>query len=65
MTIYNEKAVNKPTENYHPVLQFPSALCRISILQLIVLVSQPATLTFGLTLTALINFVSAADSCFQ
>ena len=57
---------DEPTENYHPTLQFPSALWSF-IASFSSLFSCPAaTLLFWFTLSALIVLFSpAAGSCFQ
>ncbi len=71
MTMCNVRGVaysDEPTENYHPILQFPSTLQSfIASFKLIVLVFWLATLTllFWFTLTALIVlFSAAAGNCF-
>ncbi len=49
MTLCNVKGVarsDEPTEDHHPTLQFPSAMC-CSVFQFIVLVLRPATLVFA------------------
>lgn len=49
---------NELTKNYH--LQFPSGLqAPFNVFQLIVLILRPATLTFQLTNTSIINLVSS------
>lgn len=47
ITIYNGKGIvhsDKLTNNYHPALQFSSVQWSVLVLQLLVLVLQPATL---------------------